>query len=81
MAPHIPKAPNLSDPEFAGAVDLDKVREDTEREQADREHRQRLAAEQRAAAWYRNMNRAFKGIYPKDRRRKDHLRMIERDHD
>lgn len=63
MNPSIPNTPNLKDdPRFAGAVDLDKVREESDRERAEKAAKEEQAMLAAIQAWTKAMNRTFKGI-------------------
>lgn len=63
MNPSIPSTPNLKDdPRFAGAVDLDKVREESEKERAEKAAREEQAMHVAIYAWQKAMRKTFKGI-------------------
>lgn len=58
-----PSIPNLKDdPRFAGAVDLDKVREESERDRAEKAAKEEQAMITAIHSWQRAMRRTFKGI-------------------
>ena len=59
------------------AVDLGKMRADTKAEDEARFNEAQLAAAQRVAAWEKAMNRAFKGIMPRNVRRAMMMRAAE----
>jgi len=84
MNPSIPQQPNLNDPQFAGAVDLDKVRADAAADKAAREQAAMTQAEEFSRRWVKGMNKTFKGICGAsslDRRfrMRAHLKRLERE--
>ncbi len=85
MNPSIPAPPNLNDPQFAGAVDLDDVKAKAERERAAKAAAEDAAVTRAVQAWHKAMNKTFKGIsggsslHRRFRLRAEYKRMLRED--